>query len=143
MASILKSLKFTTIPKANPDPTLARRAKLIERLQEQKALIQDPALTRKVSKKVQKEGQAVMEVREVKVLPWWRTDEKGQVVFFIRSGWKLIELEKGKPGVLVGDREHLGTSIDIILEALNAGELDLALRSVATPASTQKALSKG
>lgn len=124
MASILKSLKFTTIPKTNPDPVLARRAKLIERLQEQKALTQNPALTRKVSKKVQKDGQTVTEEREVKVLPWWRTDEKGQVVFFLRSGWKLIELEKGKPGVLVGSKHQLLGTIDSLVKAIDNGELD-------------------
>ena len=135
MASILKSLKFTTIPKSNPDPVLARRAKLIERLQEQKALIQNPSLTRKIIRKVKKDGQTTAEEHEVKVLPWWRADEKGQVVFFIRSGWRMIELEKGKPGILVGGQERLGPSIDLIIEATKAGELDAALGQVAKVAA--------
>ena len=38
----LKSLNFTTVPKGAANPTLSRREKLISRLQEQKALAQDP-----------------------------------------------------------------------------------------------------
>ena len=38
----LKSLNFTTVAKGSSNPTLSRRAKLISKLEEQKALAQDP-----------------------------------------------------------------------------------------------------
>jgi hypothetical protein len=38
----LKSLTFTTVPKIGANPTLDRRAKVIERLEEQKLLLNDP-----------------------------------------------------------------------------------------------------
>jgi hypothetical protein len=38
----LKSLTFTTVPKPGANPTLDRRAKVIERLEEQKLLLADP-----------------------------------------------------------------------------------------------------
>ena len=51
---ILKNLTFTAVPARSHDPVANRRAKLVERLEEQKALLaepvlrpQDPALDRK------------------------------------------------------------------------------------------------
>ena len=38
----LKSLSFTAVLKGSANPTLSRRAKLISKLEEQKALAQDP-----------------------------------------------------------------------------------------------------
>ncbi len=35
------------------------------------------------------------------IRPWWRTDEKGQVVLFAGIGRMLIEFEKGKMGMLI------------------------------------------
>jgi hypothetical protein len=40
---VLKSLSFTTMPKTASDPVHIRRAKFIEKLEEQKLLLQDPA----------------------------------------------------------------------------------------------------
>jgi hypothetical protein len=42
----LKSLTFTTVPKIGANPTLDRRAKTIERLEEQKLLLNDPTYKR-------------------------------------------------------------------------------------------------
>ena len=52
---VLKSLSFTALPKASNDPVHIRRAKLISRLEEQKALLDDPNLIRTVQRTV-KEG---------------------------------------------------------------------------------------
>ena len=40
----LKSLSFTIVPAKNHDPKLMRRVRLIERLEEQRRLAQDPTL---------------------------------------------------------------------------------------------------
>lgn len=58
-----------------------------------------------------------------------RADEKSQLVFFIRSGWRMIESEQGKPGILVGVKDQLPTVIDILIKAAQAGELDDQLNS--------------
>ena len=40
--------------------------------------------------------------RKLPVRPWWRTDDKRQVVFFVRIGWKPLQFERGKAGVAPG-----------------------------------------
>ncbi len=73
--------------------------------------------------------------------PWWRTDEKGQVVFFVRLGWKPIEFERGKAGIVAGSTEKLPEVIDVLIGAVRAGELDPMLDQARTarPAPKKKA----
>jgi hypothetical protein len=90
-------------------------------------LISNPSLMRTVQRTVKKDGlKAVVEVQQ-RVRPWWRTDEKGQVVLFVRIGWMLLEFDNGKTGVLAGSTERLPAVIDTVIEAVRAGELDPAL----------------
>jgi hypothetical protein len=125
--SFMKSLTLTAAPKVNRDPVRSRRERLIARLQEQKELIANPSLVRTVQRTVKKDGiKTAVEIRQ-RVRPWWRTDEKGQVVLFVRIGWMLLEFEKGKTGVLAGTMERLPGVIDTLIEAVRAGELDPAL----------------
>jgi len=70
------------------------------------------------------DGERVPVERRLPVRPWWRTDDKGQVVFFVRLGWKAIEFEKGKAGVVAGSMEKLPEVIDVLIGAVRAGELD-------------------
>jgi hypothetical protein len=87
----MKSLTLTAAPKASHDPVRNRRERLIARLMEQKELISNPSLVRTVQRTVKKDGvRTVVEVQQ-RVRPWWRTDEKGQVVLFVRVGWHLLE----------------------------------------------------
>ena len=126
----IKSLKLTAIPTAandNDQPT-NRRLKLIERLEDQKALIKDPALVRKVQRWTKKDGQRVMTEKQLKVHPWWRRDEKGAIVFFVRYAGKPIEFEKGKAGIAVPSPEKLGAVIDTVISAVRQGEVDALLK---------------
>ena len=43
---ILKSLTFTNLPVRSHDPVANRRAKLVNRLEEQRQLLQDPSYVR-------------------------------------------------------------------------------------------------
>jgi hypothetical protein len=127
--SVIKSLSFTSVPKVQNDPSRARRERLIERLREQKELVSDPSIVRTTQRIVRKDGaKTIVEIQQ-KVRPWWRSDEKGQVVFFIRIGWKLLEFEKGKAGVVVGAKEKLPTVIDLLISAVDKGELDGVLEA--------------
>ena len=54
--AVLKSLSFTAVPKDGGSPVLNRRAKLIERLEEQKALLNDPSHIRVVQRWVKVDG---------------------------------------------------------------------------------------
>jgi hypothetical protein len=127
--SVTKSLSFTSVPKVKNDPSRARRERLIERLREQKELVSNPSIVRTTQRIVRKDGaKTIVEIQQ-KVRPWWRSDEKGQIVFFIRIGWRLLEFEKGKAGVVVGAKEKLSTVIDLLISAISKGELDGVLEA--------------
>ncbi len=138
--SHLKSLTITALPKAEHSPVQLRRSRLIERLEEQKSLLKDLAYVRVVQRWKQ-DGERVLIERNLPVRPWWRTDEKGQFVFFIRIGWKPLEFEKGKAGVVAGTMEKLPGVIDTLIGAVRAGELDPMLEQAKTarPAPKKKA----
>jgi hypothetical protein len=121
---VLKSLAFTTMPKAASDPVHIRRAKFIEKLEEQKLLLQDPAYIRTVQRMAEVDGQKQPVVRKQRVKPWWKTDPSGQVVMSIKFGAKPIEFEKGKAGVAVPSKDKLPGVIDTLISAVRAGELD-------------------
>ncbi len=122
--SNLKSLAFTSLPKTENSPIQFRRVRLIERLEEQKALAKDPSHLRLTRKWQRKDGERVMTEKKVPVRPWWKVDEKGQVIFSILIGYKPIEFEKGKGGIMVGAIERLPVLIDTLIAAVRAGELD-------------------
>jgi len=129
MANTLKSLTFAPLPKLSAaDPVVQRRNKLITRLQQQIALAQDPSYQLTRQKWVKGEN-GVKELRELpkKVRPWWRTDGAGNVVLTVRYGAKPIEFEKGKAAIAVGKKDKLIPTIETVIAAVEAGELDGAL----------------
>lgn len=134
--AVLKSLSFAPLPKlSSTDPVVHRRNKIIARLNQQIALAQDPnfALTRQ--KWV--DGEHGKELRETKkrVRPWWRVaDASGNVVLSIRYGAKPIEFEKGKEAIVVGKREQLIPTLETVIQAAEAGELDAAIGAMAKTA---------
>lgn len=122
--SNLKSLTFTATPKRDNSPQQTRRVRMIERLEEQKKVLSEPTYVRLVRRWKVEGGERVLTEKKVPVRPWWRMDEKGQVIFSVKVGYKPIEFEKGKGGIVVGDLEKLPLVIDTLIAAVRAGELD-------------------
>ena len=77
---ILKNLTFTAVPARSHDPVANRRAKLIERLEEQKALLVDASYVRKSQRWTGKGDERRQVEKQQRVRPWWRTDASGGVV---------------------------------------------------------------
>lgn len=123
-----KSLKLTALPTTRTEPALTRRNRLIERLEDQKKLIDEPGLVRTVQRWTRKDGERVLTERKMKVHPWWRTDGNGATVFFVRFGGRPIEFEKGKAGILVATPDQLSSTIDAVISAVRQGELDAHLK---------------
>lgn len=121
---VLKSLSFTAMPKTAGDPVNMRRAKFIEKLEEQKLLLADPGYVRTVQRTAEIDGQKQAVVRKQRVRPWWKTDPTGQIVMSVKFGSKPIEFEKGKAGIAVPSKDKLPTVINTLIEAVRAGELD-------------------
>ena len=126
----LKSLTFTTLPNSNRNPVDGRRAKTIDRLEEQKRLLADPSHLRTIKRWVKINGEKSLIEKQQRVFPWWRTGPNG-LVFFVRLGGKPIEFEKGKAGIAVASVEKLPQLIDTLITAVRNGELDDALAQTA------------
>ena len=135
----LKSLNFTTVAKGSANPTLSRRAKLISRLEEQKALAQDPNYLPTMKRWVKgSDGTKQLVESQRPIRPWWRTDASGATVLTVRYGFKSIEFEKGKAGVTVPSKEKLTGVIDTMIAAVRAGELDTILAQHGTGRTVPK-----
>jgi hypothetical protein len=138
MTTTLKSLTFTALPKVGANPTLDRRLKVIERLEEQKLLLADPKYTRTVRTWTKKDGERTAVEKQQRVLPWWRPSAHG-FAFFVRSGWKPVEFEKGKAAIAVPTLDKLPSVIDALITAVRNGELD---EQLAQSHSTRKSAAK-
>lgn len=137
--SNLKSLKFAVVPKVTQDAASKRRRKLIDRLEEQKLLVRDPSYVRTVKRWAKNEqGEKTLIEKQKRVHPWWSIDDSGTVVFAVRVGFKPIEFENGKAGVVVPSKDKLASVIDTLIAATRDGELDALLASAATPPKAKK-----
>jgi hypothetical protein len=101
-----------------------RRAKFVDKLEEQKLLLQDPTYIRTVQRMVEVDGHKQPVIRKQRVRPWWKTDPSGQLVMSIKFGAKAIEFEKGNAGIAVPSKEKLPEVIDTLISAIRAGEFD-------------------
>jgi hypothetical protein len=127
----LKSLTFTVAPQQIArNPKLVRRQRLIDRLDEQQKLAADPAFTVLVRRWVKDPDGIKQPVdRHRRVKPWWKVDSGENVVLVLKNGLKTMEIEKGKPGIVVGALGRLETVLTTLIAATRAGELDGALEA--------------
>lgn len=135
----LKSLSFVTLPASFRSAIDIRRAKLIERLEEQKRLLADPSYVRTYKRWVKIDGNRSQVEKTQRVFPWWRPGPNGSFVFFIRLGGKPVEFEKGKAGIAAQNVEKLAVVIDTLVEAVRNGELDAMLNQSRAPVPKKKA----
>lgn len=137
---VLKSLSFVSVPRTVGDAVGMRRAKFIEKLEEQKLLLEDPGYVRTVQRTAEVDGQKQAVVKKQRVKPWWKMDATGQLVMSIKFGSKPIEFEKGKAGIAVPSKDKLPTIINMLIEAVRAGEMDelFAQASKARPVPRRK-----
>lgn len=139
----LKSLTFTTLPKASANPVLDRRNKIVTRLEEQKQLLADSNYMRvgRVWAKNDAGEKALVEKKQ-RVLPWWIMNPNGTCAFFIRAGWKPVEFDKGKAAIAVASVEKLPTVIDTVIAAVRNGELDEQLAQASAQSTPPKSKRK-
>jgi len=55
---------------------------------------------------------------------WWVKDADGNCLLAIRYGSKVLEIEKDKTAIVVGNPDQLVPTIEMIIAAIAAGELD-------------------
>lgn len=142
--SILKTLKLTAATRnASLTPEQVLRGKLVSYLNEQKALaeaeINDTPFT--ATKRVTRTNEAGEKVRvdaPRHVRKGWFTDAQGKMFFQIRYGSKPLELAKGMNAVEVENLAELPSMIVSIIDAINAGELDLQAKAANADRKAQR-----
>ena len=136
----LKSLTFAALPRLSAaDPVVQRRNKLIVRLQQQIELVKDPNFTLTRQKWIADEnGVKTLRTLQKRVRSWVRTDATGAVVLTVRYGAKPIEFQPGKAAIVVGKKEKLIQTIEAVISAVSAGELDSVLATMSKSAVMTK-----
>jgi len=142
--SILKTLKLTAATRNAPlTPEQVLRGKLVSYLAEQKALAEAEisgtsfVATKKVTRK-NAEGENIRVDAPRHVRKGWFTDAAGKMFFQLRYGGKPLEFTKGMNAVEVENLAELPSLIASIVEAINAGELDVSAKSAIADRKTQR-----
>ena len=146
MTTLLSSLKVIARPKIEPKPPiLGKRMKLIEKLEEQLAMVQcslkNETFEAFKDKRIKdpETGERKV-VRRRKALRPWYFDDKEHYYLEIKVGLRTLELEKGKAAIDVGKKEDIPTIIETLIKAVEKGELDqhILLLSPPKPPRTRK-----
>ena len=129
--SVLKNLNFVAVPKRTNDPIIIRRNKLISQLEQQRALAEDPNFVVSTQRwRKQEDGSKRLVERQKRVKRWWREDAARNVILLIKYGSRIVECEKGRAAIAVGDKSNLVATLDAVIAAANEGELDAQLETV-------------
>ena len=119
-----KTLQLTALQKGSGNPTMARRAKLVGKLEEQRELALNPTFVRVKQKWIKSDNGSELVAHQQRVRPWWRTDAAGQTVMSMYFGARAIEFEKGKAAIVVPTKDKLPEIIETLIAAVRQGELD-------------------
>lgn len=142
--SILKTLKLTAATRNAPlTPEQMLRGKLIGYLNEQKALAEaeisgTPFVATKKVTRQNVEGENIRVDAPRHVRKGWFTDTAGKMFFQIRYGGKPLELTKGMNAVEVENLAELPSLISSIIQAINAGELDVQAKATIADRKVQR-----
>ena len=66
-----------------------------------------------------------------RVKQWWFTADNGKLTMNVRYGARLIELAKGKSSIEIGGTDQLVPTLELIKQAVEAGELDAQIEAAA------------
>ena len=134
--SALAKLKLVSVAAGQKSPTVSRRAKLTAHLTEQIAMAKaQTAGEIYAGKRVKfvadaETGERTQVEVSKRVKQWWFTAPNGKLALALRYGAKPIEIVKGKNGIEVADMAELITTLGVIKDAVNAGELDTQMEQV-------------
>lgn len=131
--TFLASLKLTALDDARPSIVERRRMRLIENLNEQLTLLNNPSYARVRAKWVKDGEEKSYKERTIPVRPWWREMPDGKVAFFVRSGLRKIEFKKGQSAILVDSKGKLPELINNLITAVGSGELDIFIQEKEEP----------
>ena len=134
----LSALKLVAAKRSNHiAPVQQRRNKMCKRLWEQIQLAksqQDGSKfaaqkVRTITDSATGERKQVESAKQLK--PWWFTAENGKTAIAVRYGARVLELAKGKFAVEVASDADLVATLELIKNAVDAGELDAQIEATA------------
>ena len=134
----LTGLKLTAAQKPTQmSPVQQRRNKLAKRLWEQAELAraQQAGTTfapKRFRSVVQNDtGQRIQVEQAKRIKQWWFVADNGKLVMNVRYGARVIELAKGKNSIEIGGADQLLPTLELIKQAVEAGELDAQIEVAA------------
>jgi hypothetical protein len=137
MATLLSTLKLVTATRATQtSPAIHRRQKLIAKINEQiemaKAQASGTTYQPTKFKNIVNTETGDTEYKQVakKVRTWWWKNEAGKVNLVVRYGARVIELAKGKNSIELENEAAILPTLELIKQAVEAGELDSAITTV-------------
>ena len=128
--SHLSKLKIVAqAAKRQQTKTEHRRGKLLEKLDDQLAMVQaliDGEIFTRNRRVWQKNeaGERVLVERVKRTRPWYWMSGAGGCYFSVWYGSKVVELKPGMTAISVAKREDLLDAIRAVIEAVQSGELD-------------------
>ena len=144
--SFLKTLTFSSANELTPTSIEKKRSNLIKSLNDQLSLLENPSFSKTRKKWVMIDGEKVLTQKNIPIRPWWKQTLDGKVMFFVRSGLKKIEFEKGKNAIEVTNLDSLTKIVKGLVDAVRTGELDHLIETKSkvidtptTPSSKKKA----
>ena len=140
--SMLAKLNLTQLKRpTSKSPQDKRRDNLIQKLEEQSKLAEHEAKGTKyvVSKNAwtrDEAGNKTRITRDKLIRPWYFADGAGMSLT-IRYGARVLDLGKGKKAIAVGSVKEVPDVITAVINAVKAGELDLAMEAAIQAAKTK------
>jgi hypothetical protein len=135
--ALLQSLKVTAAKKSvGNNPQVHRRMKLARKLWEQIQLAKSLAdgtqftLTRFRSVTDPDGSRRSVEIAR-RVRAWWWTTDTNKLALNIRYGARKLEISKGKSAVEIASAAELVPTLELIKQAVEAGELDAQIEAAA------------
>jgi len=118
------------------NPKEARRMKLCSKIDEQIRLAQgqqagtpyQPIKLRVVQDPITAERKTIEVPKRLK--PWWWTADNGKTCITLRYGAKVLEISKGKNAIETAGVTEVITSLQLLKEAVGAGELDAQMEAL-------------
>ena len=134
--SALAKLKLVSVAAGQKSPTVLRRNKLTAHLVEQIAMAKaqtdgETYAGKRVKSVVDAESGERKQVEVSKrVKQWWFTAPNGKLALALRYGAKPICIAKNMNAIEVADMAELITTLGVIKDAVNTGELDTQMEQV-------------
>ena len=118
-------------------PVVQRRIKVAKRIYEQIELakakqdgkVYSPTRLRSIMDEETGLNKSVQVPKRLK--EWWFAADSGKLCVSLRYGAKVIEIAKGKTAVEMANETELVATLELLRQAVNAGELDTQIEAVA------------